>query len=64
MEPKANELSKGLALGRDENIHIRITPLGDVGSHNSHASIIIPTTKIKFTRQHPFLYLAYRVQLQ
>ena len=27
-------LPKGLALGRDENIHIRITPLGDVGSHN------------------------------
>ena len=33
-EPKASELPKGLALGRDGNIHIRITPLGDVGSHN------------------------------
>ena len=33
-EPEASELPKGLALGRDENIHIRITPLGDVGSHN------------------------------
>ena len=32
MEPKANELSKDLALGKDENIHIRITPLDDVGS--------------------------------
>ena len=28
------ELPKGLMLGRDENIHIRITALGDVGSHN------------------------------
>ena len=34
MEPEASELPKGLALGRDGNIHIRITPLGDVGSHN------------------------------
>ena len=33
-EPEANELPKGLTLGRDGNIHIRITPLGDVGSHN------------------------------
>ena len=33
-EPEASELPKGLALGRDGNIHIRITPLGDVGSHN------------------------------
>ncbi|KAM1034034.1 hypothetical protein ACFX13_038217 [Malus domestica] len=31
---EASELSKGLVLGRDENIHIRITPLGDVGSYN------------------------------
>ena len=34
-EPKASELPKSLVLGRDENIHIRITPLGDVGSHNT-----------------------------
>ena len=34
MESEASELPKGLALGRDDNIHIRITPLGDVGSHN------------------------------
>ena len=34
MEPEASELPKSLALGKDENIHIRITPLGDVGSHN------------------------------
>ena len=34
MEPKASELPKGLVLGRDWNIHIRITPLGDVGCHN------------------------------
>ena len=32
-EPEASELPKGLVLGRDENIHIRITPLGDVRSH-------------------------------
>ncbi|RXH84513.1 hypothetical protein DVH24_032797, partial [Malus domestica] len=29
-EPEASELPKGLVLGRDENIHLRITPLGDV----------------------------------
>ena len=34
MEPEASELPKGLVIGRDVNIHIRITPLGDVGSHN------------------------------
>ncbi|KAM2598376.1 hypothetical protein TB2_036917 [Malus domestica] len=34
MELEASELPKGLVLGRDENIHIRITPLGDVGSYN------------------------------
>ncbi|CAN6544205.1 unnamed protein product [Malus baccata var. baccata] len=34
MEPEASELPKGLALGRDENIHIRLKgfiPLGDMG---------------------------------
>ncbi|RXH93683.1 hypothetical protein DVH24_014259 [Malus domestica] len=39
MEPEANELPKGLVLGRDENIHIRprgSTPLGDVGCNNPH----------------------------
>ena len=36
MEPEASELPKGLVLGRDENIHIRITPMGDVGSHSCH----------------------------
>ena len=34
MEPKASELPKSLVLGRDGNIHIRITHLSDVGSHN------------------------------
>ncbi|CAN6589044.1 unnamed protein product [Malus baccata var. baccata] len=34
MELEASELPKGLVLGRDENIHIMITPLGDVGSYN------------------------------
>ena len=33
-KPEASELPKGLVLGRDVNTHIRITPLGDVGSHN------------------------------
>ncbi|CAN6708211.1 unnamed protein product [Malus baccata var. baccata] len=36
MEPEASELPKGLVLGRDRNIHIRLTgftPLGDVGCH-------------------------------
>ena len=34
MESEASELPKGLVLGRDENIHIRLTrstPMGDVG---------------------------------
>ncbi|RXI06735.1 hypothetical protein DVH24_025871 [Malus domestica] len=34
MEPEASELPKGLVLGRDENIHLRITPLGDVRCYN------------------------------
>ncbi|RXI01080.1 hypothetical protein DVH24_001314 [Malus domestica] len=37
MEPKASELLKGLVLGRDGNIHIRLTgstPLGDVGCYS------------------------------
>ena len=33
-EPEASELPKVLVLGKDGNIHIRITPLGDVGCHN------------------------------
>ncbi|RXH80974.1 hypothetical protein DVH24_004888 [Malus domestica] len=36
-EPEASELQKNLVLGRDENIHIRLTgstPLGDVGCYN------------------------------
>ncbi|KAM1062504.1 hypothetical protein ACFX2H_026648 [Malus domestica] len=38
MELEASELPKSIVLGRDENIHIRLTgssPLGDVGSYNS-----------------------------
>ncbi|CAN6711171.1 unnamed protein product [Malus baccata var. baccata] len=37
MESEASELPKGLVLGRDGNIHIRVTkstPLGDVGCYN------------------------------
>ena len=35
MEPEASEFPKGLVLGRDENIHIRITPwaMWDVTIH-------------------------------
>ncbi|KAM1257809.1 hypothetical protein ACFX2J_037316 [Malus domestica] len=33
-KPEASELPKGLVLGRDGNIHIRITPIGDVVSYN------------------------------
>ncbi|KAM0976362.1 hypothetical protein PS2_018958 [Malus domestica] len=33
-EPEANELPKGLVIGRDGNIHLRITPMGDVGCYN------------------------------
>ncbi|RXH97765.1 hypothetical protein DVH24_010090 [Malus domestica] len=32
-EPEASELPQGLVLGRDGNIHLRITPLGDVGCY-------------------------------
>ncbi|KAM0996456.1 hypothetical protein ACFX2C_006461 [Malus domestica] len=34
MKLKASELPKGLVPGRDESIHLRITPLGDVRSYN------------------------------
>ncbi|RXH98754.1 hypothetical protein DVH24_011079 [Malus domestica] len=33
-EPKASEIPKCLMLGKDENIHLRITSLGDVGCYN------------------------------
>ncbi|CAN6711205.1 unnamed protein product [Malus baccata var. baccata] len=32
-EPEASELPKGFVLGRDVNIHLRITPLVDVGCY-------------------------------
>ncbi|RXH81064.1 hypothetical protein DVH24_004978 [Malus domestica] len=35
MEPETSELPKGLMLGRNENIHIRITLLDVVGSYNN-----------------------------
>ena len=41
MEPEASELPKGLMLGRDGNIHIRITPLGDVGCYRDCPPSII-----------------------
>ncbi|RXI06294.1 hypothetical protein DVH24_018336 [Malus domestica] len=40
MEPEASELPKGLVLGRDGNIHLRITPLGDVGCYNLRLSAL------------------------
>ena len=40
MESEANELPKGLVLGRDENIHLRITTLGDVGCHINHSIML------------------------
>ncbi|KAM1233088.1 hypothetical protein FF1_002838 [Malus domestica] len=49
MEPEASELPKGLVLGRDGNIHIRITgftPLGNVGSYNP------PPLGARSTRRH------------
>ncbi|RXH71086.1 hypothetical protein DVH24_015708 [Malus domestica] len=36
MEPEASNLSKGIVLGGDENIHIKLTgftPLGEVGGY-------------------------------
>ncbi|KAM2988363.1 hypothetical protein FF2_002458 [Malus domestica] len=41
MEPETSELTKGLVLGRDGNIHIRLTgstPLGDVGCNRTTAN--------------------------
>ncbi|RXI06797.1 hypothetical protein DVH24_025933 [Malus domestica] len=35
-EPEASELPKGLVLGRDGNIHLRIAPLGNVGCYSEH----------------------------
>ncbi|RXH81335.1 hypothetical protein DVH24_006160 [Malus domestica] len=35
-EPEASELPKDLVLGRDRNIHLRITPLGDVGCYTKY----------------------------
>ena len=47
-EPEASELPKGLVLGRDVNIHIRITPLGNVRSHRNHLDLNIhPTQQTK-----------------
>ncbi|KAM1373181.1 hypothetical protein ACFX2I_023910 [Malus domestica] len=40
-ELEASELSKDLVLGRDENIHLRITSLGDVGCHTIDLACII-----------------------
>ncbi|RXH74468.1 hypothetical protein DVH24_029189 [Malus domestica] len=45
-EPEASELPKCLVLGRDENIHLRITPLGNVGCHNP------PTLGARRPHQH------------
>ncbi|RXH73916.1 hypothetical protein DVH24_016738 [Malus domestica] len=55
-EPEASELPKGLVLGRDGNIHLRITPLGDVGCYNP------PTLGARPTSQwvtHPVSALAF-----
>ncbi|RXH85140.1 hypothetical protein DVH24_041908 [Malus domestica] len=41
MEPEASELPKGLVLGRDVNIHIRITPLDDVGSYKPYDPLVL-----------------------
>ncbi|RXI06881.1 hypothetical protein DVH24_026017 [Malus domestica] len=45
-EPEASELPKGLVLGRDENIHIRLTgstPLDDVGYYTTgmHYTLLV-----------------------
>ncbi|KAM2297342.1 hypothetical protein ACFX1S_036913 [Malus domestica] len=45
-ELEASELLKGLVLGKDVNIHLRITPLGDVGSYNP------PSLGVRRLRRH------------
>ncbi|RXI09453.1 hypothetical protein DVH24_034070 [Malus domestica] len=47
-EPEASELPKGLMLGMDRNIHLRITPLGDVGCYNP------PPLGARRPRRHTF----------
>ncbi|KAM1992689.1 hypothetical protein TB2_008607 [Malus domestica] len=49
MESEANELPKGLVLGRDGNIHTRLTRstlLGDVGCNN------LPSLRARRPRRH------------
>jgi len=41
MNSEASELPKGLVLGRDGNINIRITPLDDVGCHIVPSSFFV-----------------------
>ncbi|RXI09427.1 hypothetical protein DVH24_034044, partial [Malus domestica] len=59
VEPKANELPKGLVLGRDGNIHRRFTgssPLGDVGSSELPKCLVLGrdgNTHIRLTRSSP-----------
>ena len=50
-EPEASELPKGLVLGRDGNIHIRLTgstPLGYVGSYINNVGYFIIVWVILF----------------
>ncbi|RXI05939.1 hypothetical protein DVH24_017981 [Malus domestica] len=49
MEPEASELPKGIVLGRDGNIHIRLTgsiSMGDVGCYNP------PSLEARHPRRH------------
>ena len=58
-EPEANDLPKGLVLGRDENIHIRLTwstPLGDVGSYSTH---IYTHTHTQYNREYNLHFIIF-----
>ena len=48
MEPEVSELPKGLVLGRDENIHIRLTrstSMGNMGSYNKSQKTLVKKDK-------------------
>ncbi|RXH85473.1 hypothetical protein DVH24_009294 [Malus domestica] len=48
-KPEASELPKGLVLGRDENIHLRITSLGDVGCYMHSKTPVYKANLMKFS---------------
>ncbi|KAM1318229.1 hypothetical protein ACFX13_003522 [Malus domestica] len=64
MEPEANELPKGLVLGRDGNIHIRLigsTPLGDVGCYITFMTNSQALTSSSSHPMRPMFYVNHHI---